>query len=114
MGFLIAFAIGSVISWIVLLIVVPIAQKLADFALPPWPETLWKLAVVVLAANAVAEALVMVHFYLGKIGGCAVFWIFMVKWFEVDGFGAFVIIGVTMTVRAWLVMLLVVPFGSLM
>ena len=114
MEFIVGFAIGSVISWILLLIVVPIAQRLADFGLPPWPEMLWKLGVVVVAANAASEALGMVHFFLAWIGGAVVFWVFMVKWFEVDFFGAFIIIAVTVIVRAWLVFLLMGIVSSLL
>lgn len=114
MEFLITFAIGSVISWVLLLVIVPIAQRLADFSLPPWPETLWKLAVVVVAVNAVSVALEMVNVWLSYIGGAVVFWVFMVKWFDVDFFGAFIIIAVTVIVRAWLVFLLMEVMHSLL
>lgn len=75
---------------------------------------MWKLAVVVVAANAASEALGTVHFFLAWIGGAAVFWIFMVKWFEVDFFGAFIIIAITVTVRAWLVFLLMGLLSALL
>ncbi|GAH67003.1 unnamed protein product, partial [marine sediment metagenome] len=87
-------------SWVSLLIIVPIARKLADFAFPPWPEALWKLAVIALACNVVAVALDPVHFILSLVAGAVVFFTLMVKWFEIDFFGAIMIVIVSWVVRA--------------
>jgi len=44
MEYLLSFLIGTVITWVMLLIVLPIARLLADFSLPPWPDRMAKLA----------------------------------------------------------------------
>lgn len=44
MEYVLGFLIGTAVSWVSLLIVMPIAQRLAEFSMPPWPEALWKLA----------------------------------------------------------------------
>ncbi len=99
MIYVIAFLVWTLISWISLLIVIPISRKLADFSMPPWPETLWKLAVVAASGNLLAIVLGPVHFVLGWIAGVVVFFIFMVKWFHVDLFGAVIIVVVSWVVR---------------
>lgn len=99
MVFVLTFIVGLVISWISLLIVIPIAQRMADFSLPPWPETLWKLAVVAAVVNALAVALDPVHFFLSWIVGAAAFWTLMYKWFDVDLFGAIIIVVVSWGLR---------------
>ena len=100
-----AFPIGCVVHWILLLIVVPIAQKLADFALPPWRETMLKLGVVAVLVNTLVAGLDMVNVWLSLIGGAVLFWTLMVKWFEVDFLGAFIIMVVARVV--WLLLALV-------
>jgi len=92
MDYVVTFLLGTLISWILLLIVVPISQKLADFSFPPWPETLWKLAVIAGATNATNMALTPVHWILALLGGPAVFFILMYKWFDIDFFGAVIIV----------------------
>jgi len=87
--------IGTVISWITLLIVVPIAQKLADFGMPPLPQMLWMLAVVAVANNGVAILLGLVNPFLGWAGGVIVFWTLMWKWFDLDLWGAVIIVVVS-------------------
>ena len=99
MTYVIILLVGTVISWISLLIVIPIAQKVADFSMPPWPETLWKLAVVSACGNAVAMCLDPINVFLSWIVGAVVFWTFMVKWFDVDFFGAIVIVIITWVLR---------------
>jgi len=97
-----AFLVGTVISWITLLIVIPIAQKLADFGMPPLPQMLWMLAVVALAGNGVSTVLAFVSPFLGMVGGFVVFWTLMWKWFDLDLWGAVIIVLVTWVVRVFL------------
>ncbi|MDY7009618.1 MAG: hypothetical protein SVV80_02560 [Planctomycetota bacterium] len=99
MEYVIIFVLGSVISWISLMIVIPIAQKWAEFSMPPWPETMWKLAVVSACGNAVAMCLDPINGFLSWIVGAVVFWTFMVKWFDVDFFGAIVIVIISWVLR---------------
>ena len=105
-----AILLGTIVSWVTLLIVVPIARKLADFAWPPWPEALWKLAVIALAGNVITVALDPVNALLSWAVGGVVFWVLMVKWFEIDLFGAIVIVFVSWIVR---VVLMVHLLGAL-
>ena len=100
LALLAAFAVSSVVTWVTLLIVVPIAQKVAKFGFPPWPETLWKLAVIALAVNGVTVALGPISGFLGWLVGFIVFWVLMVKWFQVDLWGALIIV-----IVAWLLRL---------
>lgn len=103
MTYVIAFLVGTLISWISLLIVIPISRKLADFSMPPWPETLWKLAVVAASGNLLTIVLDPVHFVLGWVAGIVVFFVLMVKWFNVDFFGAVVIVVVSWIFRIVLI-----------
>ena len=95
----IIFVLGTIISWISLIIVIPIARKMAEFSMPPWPETLWKLAIVSACGNAVAMGLDPINGFLSWIVGAIVFWTFMVKWFDVDFFGAVIIVVVSWFLR---------------
>ena len=99
MTYVIIFVLSTIISLVSLLIVIPLARKIADFSMPPWPEALWKLAVVSACGNAVAMGLDPINGFLSWIVGAAVFWMFMVKWFDVDFFGAIVIVIVSWFLR---------------
>ena len=104
-----AFPIGCVVHWILLLIVVPIAQKLADFALPPWRETMLTLGVVAVLVNALVVGLDMVNVWVSLIGAAVLFWTLMVKWFEVDFLGAFIIMVVARLVWLLLAFVALIP-----
>lgn len=103
MDYVLGFLIGTAVSWVSLLIIVPIAQRLAEFSMPPWPEALWKLAVIAAVANAISIALGPVHVWLSWIVGFVAFWWLMVKWFDVDLFGAVIIVVVSWFLRIFLV-----------
>ncbi|NQU76214.1 MAG: hypothetical protein HQ546_07880 [Planctomycetes bacterium] len=113
MEYVLFFAVGTTISWLLLLIIVPIAQRLADFSLPPWPETLWKLAVVASVGNVVAIVLDPINWFVSLIAGAIVFFVLMVKWFSVDMFGAIVIIVVSWVLRTWLSSLIMALIGPM-
>ena len=107
MEYAITIVIGSLVSWLILLIVVPISQKLADFAFPPWGEALWKLALVALACTAVETGLGPIHWLLAWVVSAILFWVLMVKWFQIDFFGAVIIVIVSwVTQRAIMLVLL--------
>lgn len=99
LAFALTFLILTLISLITLLIVIPIARKVADFSMPPWPETLWKLAVVAGVVNAISLGLAPVNIVVSWIVATVVFWVIMVKWFDVDLFGAIIIVIVSSLVR---------------
>ncbi len=94
-----AFFFGTFISWVTLLVVLPIAQKLADFGLPGWRDLLWQVAILAAATNLVYVALMPIHFALAWLSSLVVFWVLMVKWFRVDLFGAVVIMVVHFVLR---------------
>ncbi len=100
MDIVLGLLLGTIVSWVVLLIVIPIAQKFADFSMPPWSEALWKLAVVAAAGSAVSIFLDPVNIWLSLLVGAGVFWIFMYKWFDIDMFGAMVIVFISSTLRS--------------
>ncbi len=92
MEYVVACIIGTVISWGSLMFIIPVARKIAEFSMPPWPETMWKLAVVSLCGNFVDVVLTPVNVFVSLIVGAVVFWTLMVKWFDVDWFGAMAIV----------------------
>jgi hypothetical protein len=92
------------------LIVVPIAQKIADFSMPPWLEAAWKLGVVAVAGTLVALVVGLLSPFLGWIAGGVVFWILMWRWFDVDFRGAIVI---AILVRVLAVVVALVALGAL-
>lgn len=108
--YVLLFLIGTLLSWVSLLVVVPIAQKIAEFSFPPWDESAWKLLIVASATSLVSTAVGAFSTYLSWLVGAAVFWILMVKWFDVDMFGAVAIAFVT---RMFNVALLLAAAGLL-
>jgi len=99
MEYLLSFLIGTVITWVMLLIVIPIARLLADFSLPPWPERMAKLAVIAAGVNLVQIALGEVNEFLAIIVSAIVFFTLLHKWFDVDVWGAVVIVIISWAVR---------------
>ena len=106
------FVIASLISWVSLLIIIPIARKVADFSMPPWPETLWKLAVIAAAGNGVAVVLDPLNTFLSWAVGIFVFFGLLYKLFDVDFFGALVIVVVSWLVRVFLLAALIGVISS--
>jgi len=91
MEYLPGFLIGTVITWVMLLIVLPIARLLADFSLPPWPERMAKLAVIAATVNLIQIALGEVNGFLAIIVSAIVFFTMLHKWFDIDAWGAVII-----------------------
>lgn len=111
--YVLSFLVATIITWVILLIVVPIAQKLADFGMPPWPEALWKLAVISGGVNLVSLALDPIHWLLAIVASAIVFWVLMVKWFQVDFFGAVIIVAIGWIVRSVLMIYLLGALAAL-
>jgi len=103
MEYVLGFIIGTILSWVLIVLVVLIAQKLADLSVPPWPEALMKLGVIALGTNAVSVMLSPVNVWLSWIAGFGLFLALMVKWFDMDFFGAVVIVLISWVVRLYLV-----------
>lgn len=83
--------VAPIITWVGLLVVVPIAQQIADFPLPPLGEMAWKLGATIAAANTVMVVLAFVHGFLAWVASVLVFWGAMFQIFDLDAFGAVVI-----------------------
>ena len=98
MDYIAAFLLGTLVSWVSLLVVLPLAQKFAEFGLPGWRQLLWQVALVAAIVNAVSVGLGPVNGILAWIASSVVFWILMVKWFAVDLFGAVIIVVVNMII----------------
>lgn len=87
------------LNWLGLMIVIPIAGRLAGFGFPGFKEAAGKLAALVIVTLGV-------QFYLGPSIGLfgvvvlnlIIFWTAMVKWFDVDLFGAGVIVALNLVV----------------
>ncbi len=112
MTVLLALLVGSAVEWLILCVVVPLAQRLADFSLPPPLEMAWKLLIIVLAANLISYGVGagLGSSFVGNIAALTVFWVGMVKVFEVDAFGAMIIIVVRFIVQMFLVGAIVALF----
>lgn len=112
MGMVIAYGIISLAEWVLLLVIIPIAQRLADFELPPAFEMAWKLLLIVVIKN-------FAGFAAGEISplwivellvtGLA-FWIGMWRVFRLDLFGAVVIMVISMLAQRF-IMLLIATLG---
>ncbi|MBT3199878.1 MAG: hypothetical protein HN350_08170 [Phycisphaerales bacterium] len=103
MEILIPLLFGIFFSWISLVILIAVGQNIADLSVPPWPETLWKLAVVACVPNILVMLLPLNPILTGLIV-IVVFWTFMVKWFDVDFLGAIILSVLSMIIRAALLM----------
>ncbi len=97
--------VGTGFSWIVLVAVVAIGQKIADLSVPPWPEGLWKLAVIALVANAITVGIGLLIPFIGQIVALVAFWWLMHRWFDVTFLGAIVLVVISWIVRAVLMLL---------
>lgn len=104
------FVVGTVLNWVALMIVLPIAVRIGGFSFPGLKAAAPKLAVLVLATNVISLTLAPVIGIGAAVINLVVFWTAMVKWFDVDFFGAVVIMVVNLMVS----MGLVVVIGALM
>ena len=78
------FALNALIQWAVLMIVIPIAGRVAGFGFPGPKEAGWRLATLVVVTSVVSIALGSVtHLGVG-LTNAIIFWVAMVKWFDVD------------------------------
>jgi len=92
-------ALGILITWVLLMVIIPIAQKLGDFELPPMAERAWKLAIMA-AALAVASALLGDTFFLIPfIVQFVITWTCMHFFFDADLFGVGMVYFVSMIVN---------------
>ena len=105
MELIIGLIVGSLIEWVILLFVIPIAQRMADFSMPGPIEMAWKLLVIVLLKNFVAYGVAELAGmgFVGSVVGAIVFWVGMVKVFEVDFFGAVIIMVVSWILQYYIV-----------
>jgi len=111
MGLILALVVGSLIEWVILLIVIPIAQRLADFSTPAPVETAWKLLVIVLLKNVIGFGIGDVAgWFFGRVAGIVVFWGGLKKVFDIDLFGAGIIIVVSFLVQTFLITILMAAF----
>jgi len=90
--------LGMLFSWVSLVILIAVGQGIADLSVPPWPETLWKLAVIAVVPDVLIIVLPL-NILLTNLIVMVVFWTFMVKWFQVDLFGAFILSILSMFIR---------------
>jgi len=115
MEYVVVLLIESFLTWIMLLIVIPISQKLADFSMPSWGEVAWKLAVTSLAMNAATMPVaLLIHPMLSWPVGMIVLWALLAKWLDVDGFGMWIIVGVSFVVRNFVIGYLAIAIGKLL
>lgn len=95
MEFVLAILVGAVVSWVGLMIVVPIAGKWVGFGIPSLGQFAWKLAVIVLAASLVYTLLAPVQWFVSLAASFLVIWLLMWRWFDAD------LMGVVLTLVLW-------------
>ena len=83
MEYVIAFFVYTAISWIFLMIVLPIARNIVDFSLPPMGELAWRAAVVAGAGAITDLVLSPISGILALVGGLVVFYGLMYKFFDI-------------------------------
>ncbi len=104
--------VGTAISYVTLLVVIPIARSIAQFSFPAWSEALWKLAIVAGVVNLVSVLLdPFAGGLIAAVLSAVVFFFLMWKWFDIDFFGGVVIVLVSWVLR-WIIALFV--FAMLM
>ena len=94
--------LGTFLSWISLVILIAVGQGIADLGVPPWPETLWKLAVIAIVGDALV-ILLPPNVLLVNLVAAVVYWTFMVKWFQVDFQGAIILALLSRFIRVALI-----------
>jgi hypothetical protein len=114
--------LGIVADWIVLLLVIPLAERLGDFGLPEkWPAKLLALvaAARVIPAAAVYGAILAggqadgsAAYWIGYLGP-VVFWVSLWKVFELDLFGAIIISIISWVIGIYLSGLILAVIASL-
>lgn len=108
MALIIAYGIISLLEWMLLLVVVPIAQRLADFDLPPAFEMAWKLLLIVVIKNYVglATSEMTQLFIVELLAAGLAFWIGMWRVFRLDVFGAVVIMVISSLAQRFIFLLI--------
>ena len=94
--------VGSAIEWLILLVVIPIAQRLADFSMPPALEMAKKLFIIVLLKSIIGMGIAMIlGGFPGSIAAAIVLWTGLVKLLDLDFFGAIMIVVVSFVLRSF-------------
>jgi hypothetical protein len=101
------FLLQTLATWVSLLIIVPLAQKLADFGLPAWGELLWKLAVTAAAYSITLGIVGLVSPWAARFVAIAPLWLLMRMWFDLDWFGLVVIVVGTWLLNTFVAVLLI-------
>lgn len=97
--------VQSILTWIVLMVIVPFAQRVAEFGLPPLGEMAWKLMVVVVLANTIEVTFGLAGWWVGWLAGGVAFWAGMYQVFEgLDFFGACIIVVINWVLQ-WILMM---------
>lgn len=111
MDFVLRLVIGVPLNWAALMLVIPLAARIAGFSFPGIKESAWKLAVVVLVTTVIALTLAPAIGFGASVINFAIFWTAMVKWFDVDLIGAVVIVVLSFFVNMAMGMVIVGLFG---
>lgn len=108
MALVIAYGIISLLEWMLLLVVIPIAQRLADFDLPPAFEMAWKLLLIVIIQNGVGWCAYEISqlWFVELLAGGLAFWIGMWRVFRLDVFGAVVIMVISSLAQRFIFLLI--------
>ncbi len=112
MGMVLQIVVGAVLNWAALMVVIPLAARIASFSFPGLKEAAGKLAVLVLVTNAISVTLSPQIGIGASILILIIFWTAMVKWFDVNFIGAVVIVVLNAIVNFFLGVLIGVALLS--
>jgi len=84
--------IGSLILWLLLLLALLIASRIADFSLPPVGAFLGKAAIVAAGVTGAAVGLDVVSGFVSWIVAMALFFGLLIKLFDMDLWGAVAVV----------------------
>jgi hypothetical protein len=84
MEYVLEWFIQVVIGWVGLLVTMLVAQRIADFSMPPLRDFLWKAAIVVAIVSAISIGLNLINGWVSFVATLIVFIGLMEKLFDLD------------------------------
>jgi hypothetical protein len=93
-----AVGVNIILEWALGVIIMPIAPKACGLLLAPLPERAWRLLVIVVLTVAMSTGLGFINGFLGWLAGLIVFWAGIIKVFDIDLFGAIIIVVVRLVI----------------
>lgn len=88
------------VSWLSLLVILPVAQAFGSMCLPTWPDRIWRTGIVACAGTWAGMVAGMVHWALAPFACALVLWSLMRRWFDMDAYALVVTAILSWTLQA--------------